>query len=167
MYAIRSYYAWLPASGGAHQVSLVSGTLQVVAGDPAPQPASVFATAPSARFVSGGGIQRTALACTAISGGGLAVCSATRADLLTLDDLVSLLIFSLLLAAPVLVITSYSIHYTKLYDFAFLRQHDGMRGDATIGHRNLGAGNRLAVELGLEVCRVRMAGAFACSVAAT
>ncbi|HPF21960.1 MAG TPA: PAS domain-containing sensor histidine kinase [Hyphomonas sp.] len=104
---------WLPASGNGNQVSLVSGTLQVVAGDPAPQPASVFATAPSARFVSGGGIQRTALACTAISGGGLAVCSATRADLFTLNDLVSLLIFSLLLAAPVLAITGLMARLSK------------------------------------------------------
>jgi len=96
---------WLPASGGGRQVSLVSGQLRVVAGDPVPRPASVLASMPSGRFISGDWVERTALACTPISGGGLAVCASTRADLLTIDDLVSLLIFGLLLAAPVLAIT--------------------------------------------------------------
>ena len=96
---------WLPASSGGHSISLVSGELQVVAGDPVPRPASVFAPARPARFVRGSGVERSAIACAAISGGGLSVCSATRADLVTMDDLVSLLIFSLLLAAPVLAIT--------------------------------------------------------------
>lgn len=96
---------WLPARSGTRQVSLVSGNLQIVAGDPVPQPASGLASVHAARFIRGSGLERSALACTTVAGGGLSVCSATRADLLTLDDLVSLLIFSLLLAAPVLAIT--------------------------------------------------------------
>ena len=96
---------WLPSMADGHQISLVSGNLRIVAGDPVPQPASIFASARPARFLSGGGLKRSALACSVISGGGLAVCSSTPADLLTVDDLVSLLIFALLLAAPVLAIT--------------------------------------------------------------
>ena len=96
---------WLPAMADGRRISLVSGTRQVVAGNPAPQPASGLATPGPARFIDGPGLERSALACTSISGGGLAVCNTTRADLLSLDDLVSLLIFALLLAAPVLAIT--------------------------------------------------------------
>lgn len=96
---------WLPARTEGRQVSLVSGNLQIVAGDPVPRPASGLASAHAAQFVRGSGLERSALACTAVAGGGLSVCSATRADLLTLDDLVSLLIFALLLVAPVLAIT--------------------------------------------------------------
>jgi len=96
---------WLPSTVRDHQISLVSsGALQVVAGDPVPRPASGLTPTRQARFLSDGGLKRSALACSPVSGEGLAVCSTTRADVLTRDDFVSLLIFALLLAAPVLAI---------------------------------------------------------------
>ena len=69
-----------------------------------PRPASGLTPTRQARFLSDGGLKRSALACSPVSGDGLAVCSNTRADVLTRDDFVSLLIFALLLAAPVLAI---------------------------------------------------------------
>nr|WP_321359416.1 PAS domain-containing sensor histidine kinase [uncultured Hyphomonas sp.] len=96
---------WLPATSQGSQVSLVASGLQMVAGDPVPRPANGLRPVQQARFEKGEGLQRSALACSALAGGGLAVCSTTRADMLTRDDLVSLLIFALLLAAPVLAIT--------------------------------------------------------------
>lgn len=96
---------WLPVMSNGREVSLVSGGLRVVAGDPAPRPANGLRPIRQARFEKGQGLQRSALACSDITGGGIAVCSTTRADVFTRDDLVSLLIFALLLAAPVLAIT--------------------------------------------------------------
>ncbi|MCA8901448.1 MAG: PAS domain-containing sensor histidine kinase [Hyphomonas sp.] len=103
MIALAPAGTWLPAAG-AHQVSLVHGSHKVVAGDPGVRPSGPLAAARPAHFAKGKGLERSAAACTTISGGGLAVCSAVRADLLTVDSLVSLLIFALLLAAPTLAI---------------------------------------------------------------
>lgn len=96
---------WLPAASKNSQISLVSDGLRIVAGDPEPRLANGLRPMQQARFEKGRGLSRSALACSGIAGGGLAVCSETEADLLTRDDLVSLLIFALLLAAPVLAIT--------------------------------------------------------------
>ena len=96
---------WLPVLANGREVSLVSGGLRIVAGDPVPRPANGLRPIRLARFEKGEGLERSALACSDIAGGGLAVCSTTRADVFTRDDLVSLLIFALLLAAPVLAIT--------------------------------------------------------------
>ena len=105
MVALAPAGTWLPAATGNHQISLVQGGRKVLAGDPTVRPASGLAGARPAHFARGKGLERSAAACTPIDGGGLAVCSAVRTDLLTLDDLVSLLIFALLLAAPILAIT--------------------------------------------------------------
>jgi len=96
---------WLPATMPGREISLVSGGLQIVAGDPVPRPANGLRPIRQAGFEKGEGMQRSALACSDLAGGGLAVCNTTRADVFTRDDLVSLLIFALLLAAPVLAIT--------------------------------------------------------------
>jgi two-component system cell cycle sensor histidine kinase PleC len=95
---------WLPATSGGSQISLISNGLQMIAGNSEPRPANGIQPVRQVRFEKGRGFQRAAFACSDLAGGGLAVCSARRADILTRDDLVSLLIFALLLAAPVLAI---------------------------------------------------------------
>ncbi|MEZ5953088.1 MAG: PAS domain-containing sensor histidine kinase [Hyphomonas sp.] len=104
MVALAPAGTWLPASAGAHQVSLIHEGRKVLAGDPNVRPAGGLSPPRSAHFARGSGLERSAAACTRISGGALAVCTAVRADLLTIDDLISLSIFALLLLAPMLAI---------------------------------------------------------------
>jgi two-component system cell cycle sensor histidine kinase PleC len=89
MMAIAPSGTWLPAEESGRKISLVSSE-----GTDLGRPGLSMA----------GGMKRIATACTPLNGSQAALCESILHPLFTVDDLIRLLIFALLLAAPVLAI---------------------------------------------------------------
>ena len=89
MMAIAPSGTWLPAEESGRKISLVSSE-----GTDLGRPNLTMA----------GGLQRIATACTPLNGSPAALCESILHPLFTVDDLLRLLIFALMLAAPVLAI---------------------------------------------------------------
>ena len=104
MLAIAPAGTWLPAAGAGRRVTLVSGNTRVGSGDPALEAAVASLEPGQTRLTSAPDFNRLATACVPLDGSPAAVCESVLHPLFTLDDLVRLLIFALLLAAPVLAI---------------------------------------------------------------
>jgi two-component system cell cycle sensor histidine kinase PleC len=90
---------WLPAMPSGTGIYLAEGRL--TAGKFLPGQSSVR---PRTGFQSLSLLDRAATGCASVENSGLRVCSSRSTPLFTIDDLVRILIFGLLLAAPILVI---------------------------------------------------------------
>lgn len=104
MLALAPGGTWLPAAGAGRRVTLVVGNNSVGSGDPALEAATLSLKPGEARLTSAPDFNRLVTACVPLDGSPAAVCETVLHPLFTLDDLVRLLIFALLLAAPVLAI---------------------------------------------------------------
>lgn len=104
MLAIAPTGTWLPAAGAGRRLTLVSGDIRIGSGDPALEASATSLQPGQASLTATGDFTRLASACVPLSGSPAAVCETVLHPIFTLDDLVRLLIFALLLAAPVLAI---------------------------------------------------------------
>ena len=104
MLAIAPATTWLPVPTSGRRLTLVSGSHRVGAGDPAlaATDSAVQVGRPSLRSI--GGLDRIATACAPLDHSPMALCESVVHPLFNMDDLIRLLIFTLLLAAPVLAI---------------------------------------------------------------
>ena len=90
---------WLPASRAGTGIFVTDKHLS--AGTILPGTAGML---PATKFRALGLLDRAATGCAPVGGSALQVCTSQATPLFTLDDFIRLLIFGLLLAAPMLVI---------------------------------------------------------------
>ncbi len=102
--AIAPAKTWLPNATKGTRLTLVGRKDAVFIGDPALGRANVAPHVRSPGYQSLGRLERAATACAPVSQSQLAVCSTVSRPLISLDDIIRMLIFVLLLSAPVLAI---------------------------------------------------------------
>ncbi|MAN44895.1 MAG: histidine kinase [Hyphomonas sp.] len=98
--ALAPVGTWLPPVSSAGRLTLIDGAQRAGNGQEALAPPGA-----ETGFTSLGRLDRLATGCAPVDGAGLMLCTSRQAPLFTLDDLIRILIFGLLLAAPVLAIT--------------------------------------------------------------
>ncbi len=110
MIALAPAGTWIPPVMDGRQIVLDSGSQSFSSGDPSLTPLYLPLAAGASAFARGEGLSRAATACAGVSGGGLLACAVVPSPLLTVDDLVRLLIFGLLISAPILAIVGLMNH---------------------------------------------------------
>lgn len=102
--AIAPARTWLPNVQNGARLTLRGRGNAVVIGDAALARVDITQNVQKPGYQSLGGFARAGTACAPISQSSLAVCSTVSRALVSLDDVIRLLIFALLLSAPVLAI---------------------------------------------------------------
>jgi two-component system cell cycle sensor histidine kinase PleC len=103
---------WLPTLSAGNRLSLI-GDVSISAGDPAMSQYLRGSLSHAPAMKMGGGLNRAATACSPLSGSAVSLCTASASPLFTLNDVMRLLIYALLLAAPVLAIVGLMGTLTK------------------------------------------------------
>jgi two-component system, cell cycle sensor histidine kinase PleC len=96
--------SWLPAQGAGSYLTIADGRHRAGVGDSTLQAAGASADRQQPAMQSLGGLRRAASACSALVGGDMSVCRTLSRPVFALADLIRLLIFGLLIAAPVLAV---------------------------------------------------------------
>ncbi|KCZ92884.1 sensor histidine kinase [Hyphomonas johnsonii] len=102
--AIAPAGVWLPSAEAGRRITLVSGKNMVGTGDPALALTAADLPDGARGYRSTEGLNRIATVCVPLESSSISVCESVSHPLFTTDDMVRLLIFALLLAAPVLAI---------------------------------------------------------------
>lgn len=115
---------WLPASSGRDGI-FVTDT-QLSAGTMLPELSGVR---PATGFRALSTLERAATGCAPVGNSALIVCSSRAMPLFSLDDLIRLLIFGLLLAAPMLVILGLMNRLSETSDVSLVERANEVEAD--------------------------------------
>ncbi len=103
-FALTPAGTWLPAQSRGSRLAISDGTLSLGAGDGAVADAAGRKELTSPGLRSATGFSKTTTACTNVHDGNIRICQTLLRPQVAISDLIRVLIFSLLVAAPVLAI---------------------------------------------------------------